>query len=263
MGDRKVVSANERIPALKEQRKKRANRRLIISLITIFLLVGFVVYLQSPLSDIQAIHVEGIVTGEEGEVIAQSGLEQGDNIWAADVRDAEERIAETLPHVMEASVSRSFPNTIHIAVTEQERIAYMEENEEYIPVFANGEQSPDQNLDQLPGDAPVIYEWNDESRLETLLDEMEKLTDGVVNRISEVHPLDENHEGLRLYMNDGIEVETMVDQFAEYMSGYPSVAEEIDPEDSGVLHMKMRPYFESSSATDEEDDEDDSDEENS
>ncbi|QQK76730.1 FtsQ-type POTRA domain-containing protein [Salicibibacter cibarius] len=261
MGDRKVVSANERIPALKEQRKKRANRRLIISLITIFLLIGLVVYLQSPLSDIQTINVEGIVTGEEDEVTAQSGLEQGDNIWAADLRGAEERISENLPHVLEASVSRSFPSTVHIAITEQERIAYMEEDETYIPVFANGEQSPDQGLDQLPGDAPVVYGWNDESRLETLLSEMEKLTDGVVNRISEVHPLDESHEGLRLYMNDGIEVETTVDQFAEYMSGYPSVAEEIDPEDSGVLHMKMRPYFESSSTPDEDEDED-SDEEN-
>ncbi|QDI90600.1 FtsQ-type POTRA domain-containing protein [Salicibibacter halophilus] len=260
MAERKVVSAHERIPALKEQRKKRANRRLIISLITIFLLIGIVVYLQSPLSDIQAIDVDGVVTGEEEEITAQSGLETGDNMWAADLGEAEERITEELPHVMEASVSRSFPSTVHIAINEQERVAYIEESETYVPVFANGEQSPDQRVEQLPGDAPVIYDWNDESRLEILLAEMEKLTDGVVNRISEVHPLDEQHDGLRLYMNDGVEVETTVPNFAEYMSGYPSVAEEIDPEEPGVLHMKMRPYFESH-ATPEEDSDDSDDEE--
>ncbi|AXF55471.1 cell division protein FtsQ/DivIB [Salicibibacter kimchii] len=259
MGDRKVVSANERIPALKEQRKKRANRRLIISLITIFLLIGLVVYLQSPLSDIQAIDVEGVVTGEEGEVLVQSGLEQGDNIWASDLGEAATTIEEGLPYVSEATVSRSFPRSIHIAITEQERMAYMEENETYIPVFANGEQSPEQRLEQLPGDAPVIHGWNDESQLEILLAEMEKLTEGVVNRISEVHPLGEEHESLRLYMNDGIEVETNVTNFSEYMSGYPAVAEEVDPGEPGVLHMKMRPYFESS--TPPEEDTDDSAEE--
>ncbi|SDI66459.1 cell division protein FtsQ/DivIB [Natribacillus halophilus] len=253
MGERKVVSVHERIPALKEQRKKRANRRLIISLSIIFLLIGIVVYLQSPLSHVQSIAVDGVVSGEEEEVVNSSTLERGENIWSADLRAAEASIEENLPYVMEASVSRSFPTTLHIEVAEHNRVAYMEDDEEYVPVFANGERDPEQSLEQLPGDAPVLYGWSDEGQLETFLSELEGLTDGIVNRISEVHPLDEDHERLGLYMNDGIEVETTVNQFAENMSAYPIVSEELDPDEPGVLHMKMRPYFENEDTDEEED----------
>ncbi|WP_052363785.1 hypothetical protein [Geomicrobium sp. JCM 19037] len=67
--DQKVISVQDRIPALKEQRKKRANRRLILYVSIFFILIAAVVYFQSPLSHIQTIQVEGQEIGEEQEIL--------------------------------------------------------------------------------------------------------------------------------------------------------------------------------------------------
>ncbi|MBB6449383.1 cell division protein FtsQ [Geomicrobium halophilum] len=260
MGDRKVVSVHDRIPALREQRKKRANRRVILTISTFFLLIGIVVYFQSPLSHIRSIEVDGVVTGEEGEVTVKSGLTTGESIWAADLNSAESGVEE-LPYVMSASISRSFPTTLHIDVQERERVAYLEENGSFVPVYANGESMPDQSLDQLPGDAPILYGWEDKSQLDMFLSELEELEDGVANHISEVHPVNRDNDVLRLYMNDGIEVETYINNFAEYMSTYSLVAEELNSSEPGILHMKMSPYFETF-ANPEEEEENGEEEEN-
>ncbi|MEY8751351.1 hypothetical protein [Alkalicoccobacillus gibsonii] len=45
-------------------------------------------------------------------------------------------------------------------------------------------------------------------------------------------------------MNDGLTVQTSVNNFSEWMSPYPSVAKEVDRSKHGILHMKMSPYFE-------------------
>src|SRR4051812_2621525 len=79
--DKNLVSLEDRIPKLKQMRKKKANRRLIGLLTIFFLLIFSIIYLQSPLSRIQSIQVEGNAYLTDKEIIEQSGLEVEDNIW--------------------------------------------------------------------------------------------------------------------------------------------------------------------------------------
>lgn len=55
----KIVNIEERIPKIKEQRKQKANRRLISFIMLFFIMVLIIVYLQTPISKVSTISVTG------------------------------------------------------------------------------------------------------------------------------------------------------------------------------------------------------------
>src|SRR5690606_24874535 len=92
MKQEKIVSIEDRIPKLKQARKKKANRRLIIYLSIFFLLIAIIVYMQSPLSHIKVINVEGIEHVDEQEILKRSELNTETNIWTVTKKSIEQRI---------------------------------------------------------------------------------------------------------------------------------------------------------------------------
>lgn len=256
MSDKKVVPIEERIPTLQEQRRKRSNRRFIIYLTIFLILIGLVIYFQSPLSNVRAIEVEGNQIAEENAIIETSSIVQGENIWAIDRGEAEAQIEE-LEEVQEASISRSLPGRVVIDIIEQERVGYIASEGTYIPVLTTGAVLRDKPSDQIPSDAPLLQGFSEEKKLENFSAELSNAGDGIRNSISEVifSPTEEDPNELRLYMNDGIEVESTIPGFADHMASYPSVSAEVDRSVPGILHMKMTPYFESDEEAVEEDEE--------
>ena len=90
-----VVSLEDRIPKLKQRRKKKANRRAIALLSVFFLLLIFVLYFLSPLSNVKKINVKGNVYTSENIIVETSGLSTDTTIWKVD----KEEIKETLEMV--------------------------------------------------------------------------------------------------------------------------------------------------------------------
>lgn len=246
MPDKKIVPLENHLPALKTERKKRANRRLILYLTFFFLLILLVVYFQSPLSHIRHIIVEGTEHVEERLIMEMSGIEIGNSMWNVDKEEAKKNIQQ-LEEVADVNVERFLPSTVHITIVERERIAYVEKNGRYLPVLENGVILTEQSVRNIDAEAPVLHGFSDDSLLQTFTQELSKLGDGVVNRISEVNMSEElaERDEVHLYMTDGIEVISTISSFSEHMATYPAVAQEIDPNEPGVLHMKMSSYFES------------------
>ncbi|WP_052363784.1 cell division protein FtsQ/DivIB [Geomicrobium sp. JCM 19037] len=122
------------------------------------------------------------------------------------------------------------PTTVRIVVNERERTAYIEQEGQFIPVYGNGNLMEEQSLSTHPSDAPVIYNWTEDRLLELFFEELDQLGDGIVNHISEIHPLEDDPTHLRLYMNDGIEVETTVNQFADHMTPYQRLQGKFQPQ---------------------------------
>ncbi|SDG95188.1 cell division protein FtsQ [Alteribacillus persepolensis] len=253
MADKKVVTIDDKIPGLKEKRKKRSNRRLLVYLSIFFLLILLVIYFQSPLSHVRNIDVAGNIHTDNTQIIRTSGVEEGVSLWDVDRDDAKENI-EKLAEIKEVTVKRKLPSTIQINVVEHQRIAYVSAGgDQYIPILKNGKVLLENKVDILPADAPVLYGFEEGPVLQKFAEQLSQLGNGITNRISEIHFKEE--ELVTLYMNDGIEVESVVANFAEYMSAYPSVAAEIDPDIPGVLHMKMTPYFEADQPEEESEEE--------
>ncbi|WP_079476099.1 cell division protein FtsQ/DivIB [Marinococcus halophilus] len=242
--DGKLVSLEEHHPSLKEQRRQKSRRRLFIYLAVFFILIGLVIYFQSPLSHIRSIETSGSHFTEKQAIKEESGVQVGTNIWEMD-RNVIKNNVEQLPEVEEAEVSRSWPATVNIEVTEYEKVAYTQAEGAYAPVLENGHTLTEKVNKELPADAPLLQNFNNEDRLGAFAEELGKLGEGVTNRISEVYfePSESNEDNITLYMNDGLEVRSSVSDFAEYMGSYPSIARNIEAGQDGVLYMMRAPYF--------------------
>lgn len=249
--DGKLVSLEEHHPSLKEQRRQKSRRRLFIYLAVFFVLIGLVIYFQSPLSHIRSIETSGSQFTEKQVIKEESGARTGTNIWEMD-RNVIKNNVEELPEIEEAEVTRSWPATVNIEVTEYEQVAYTQVEGAYAPVLENGYALTDDVDSELPADAPLLQDFENEDRLEAFAAELGKLGEGVTNRISEVYfdPSENEEDNITLYMNDGLEVRSSVSGFAEYMSSYPSIARNIDAGQNGVLYMMRAPYFESAESED-------------
>src|ERR1700730_14674490 len=77
----KIVSLEDRIPKLKEQRKRKTNKRLVLLLSIFFLLILVVIYFQSPLSRVHNITVEGNAAVSTDAIKKESGVTEQTNIW--------------------------------------------------------------------------------------------------------------------------------------------------------------------------------------
>ncbi|RWZ60692.1 cell division protein FtsQ/DivIB [Halobacillus fulvus] len=244
MEEKKVVSIEERIPKLKQRRKKKANRRLITYLAILFLLIGTVIYLQSPLSHVRNIEVVGEQHVSAEEIIDLSRVTNETNYWQVDP-DEVKKALESHKEITFAEVDRKFPNTIQIEVNEAERIGYVNTDGVYKPILENGTELSGSSA--LPGgDAPVLVGFSKETYLKEMSQELKLLPSSVASLISEIHwvPEEGNPYKITLYMNDGFQVESTIRNFSTKMPAYPSIVSQLEEGARGIIHIGVGAYFE-------------------
>lgn len=243
MDDQKIVSIEDRIPKLKQRRRKKANRRLVFYLSIFFLLICIIIYLQSPLSNIKSIEVTGNIYLSDEEVIQESHLSTDTNIWAVNLQKIEQQISKH-PLVQNVVVNKKLPWTIEISLTEHAKVGYFKEDNDFYPILGNGAILS--SVSQLNGDAPLLIDFKDDEYLIRMTKELNKLPKTILNLISEVHwkPVKENQNKIYLFMNDGYIVDGTIRNFAEKMQIYPSIVSQLDPDSKGIIHIGVGAYFE-------------------
>ncbi|MDN4073532.1 cell division protein FtsQ/DivIB [Fictibacillus terranigra] len=240
----KVVTIEDRIPKLKTQRKQKTNRRMIIYLSLFFLLILIFVYFQSGFSHIKKITVSGnenisdqaII--EAGKISAQSSFL---NLSDVDIQKNILRMGE----ISSVDVHKKFYNHLLIEVKEYHRVGYLKDKGKYYPVLESGKLLKGIEKDSLPVNAPIIMDWKDRKLLKPMANELGKLTQGIVHRISEIHLDQESKDANRiiLYMTDGYEVRSSITHFARKMESYPSIVQQLGPHRKGVINMDVSTYF--------------------
>ncbi|MBU5595400.1 FtsQ-type POTRA domain-containing protein [Amphibacillus sp. MSJ-3] len=237
MDDEKVVSIEDRIPKLKEARRKKTNRRLIFYLCLFFCLLSIVVYLQSPLSYINEINVSGYRYTKPESIIESSQLSKEVNIWSFRTSEIENRLTE-VPEIKEATVKRKFPNHVEINIVEFNKIAYLNKGDLYYPLLEDGHMLDSFHITEYEGDAPLLFDFSDDEYLMLFVEQLASLPSSVANHISEVYwqPTESNPYTLRLFMNDGFEVITSIRSFGDHMSSYPSIVSQLD-DNHGIIEI--------------------------
>ncbi|WP_217585683.1 cell division protein FtsQ/DivIB [Lentibacillus saliphilus] len=245
MSKKNIVSIEDRIPKLKQARKKKANRRLITYLTIFFLLVSVVVYLQTPLSHIKTIHVRGHNQVAQSSIIQLSGLSTDMNIWSVDLTDVENTITDK-PEIRSVKVERELPWTINIQIDEFDRVGYVHQDKSYIPLLETGELLSKEKLKQPHGDAPLLIGFRDSDVRYNMSQQLKELPASIRHLISEIHwtPEPDNKNKLRLYMIDGFVVEGTIRNFSDRMKVYPSIVSQLAPGSKGIVHIGVGAYFE-------------------
>lgn len=244
MEKKNVVSIEDRIPKLKEARKKKANRRLLFYLSIFFLLISIIIYLQSSLSNIKHIEITGNNLVSEQEIITLSELSDDTNIWTINQKNVKE-IIEEHPLIADTEVERKLPQSVVIKVKEHKVIGYMKDDVQFTPVLENGKIV--QNFHKPnKGDGPLLHNFTDEEYLNRMAKELSDIPDYIYNLISEIswEPTDKNKYKVVLHMNDGFIVHATIRNFANKMNTYPSIIAQLDPNEKGIVHMSVGTYFE-------------------
>lgn len=240
----KLVSLEDRIPKLKQQRRRKANRRLVILLSLFFSLILVIAYIQSPLSRIRTISIKGNEFYSSNELIEKTGLSTNMNIWKVKSSSISAKL-EHLPEIKKASVHMKWPNTIEVTIVEYKKLAYVKNNSAYSPVLENGTILKNRTTGKFPVNAPILVGFKEGVVLDHFLGELEKLPEEVLNSISEIKysPDKTDHDHVRLFMNDGFEVSATINSFSEKMSHYPSIIRQLDPNKKGIIDLEVGSYF--------------------
>ncbi|WP_042456183.1 cell division protein FtsQ/DivIB [Neobacillus dielmonensis] len=240
----KIVALEDRIPKLKEQRRKKANKRLIILLFLFFVMIAVIAYTQSPLSHIKKIAVTGNHVYSQEEIISKSGLLKDTNIWEVKKADIKAKVKK-LSEIKSADVKIQLPNKVLIKVNEYNRIAYMKQDRFYFPVMENGKILTAKKLEQAPDNAPILFGFEEGDILNEMVHELESLPTAILNSISEIHhtPKKTDQYHVSLYMNDGFEVSATIRSFSEKMVHYPSIISQLDPNKKGIIDLEVGSYF--------------------
>ncbi|MBM7552849.1 cell division protein FtsQ/DivIB [Thalassobacillus pellis] len=264
MEKKNIVSIEDRIPKLKQARKKKTNRRLIFYLTILFILIAAVVYLQSPLS-----HVRQVTVSENKHVATKvikemSQIPDNQNIWQVDNRKIEQRV-EAHPEIKSAEVTRKLPSTVNVQVSEYNRVGYVKDEGNFYPILENGKRLDSYQLNATNGDAPLLIGFTKATYLEEMSKELLQLPKSIAALISEIHwtPTDDNPYQIKLYMNDGFEVQGTIRNFSKKIRAYPSIVAQLGPEDKGIIHIGVGAYFEAYPDTSDKDAEQDKEKEDS
>lgn len=236
--EKKVVSIEDRIPRLREARRKKANRRFIFYLSFLLLLILMVVYLKSPLSYIQEIVVKGDEFVAKEAIIEKSALTTETSIWAFQLDDIEEKVKQ-LPEIETVDVARTWSHDLEITVTEFKKIAYVDQGGSLSPLLESGSTLSLIDRVDYRGDAPLLVGFNDKEILQLMIEGIQSLPSYLLSHISEIHhqPTDANPYRVHLYMIDGFELLTSIRGFSEHIKAYPSVVSQLDKDSPGLIEI--------------------------
>ncbi|WP_114571159.1 cell division protein FtsQ/DivIB [Exiguobacterium flavidum] len=238
----KVRSLEDKIPYIREQRRKKANRRLMLVLALVGLLIGFVFYLQSPYSRIASLDINGTLNVSKKDIADASGVVPG-KTHAFNVSEDEliERI-EDVPGVREATLRKKFLHEMTVTVTEEKEIAYAKVKPDDRIVLADGTIIRGRSKEEL-FDAPILTGFTDAS-LKKVTRELVKIEPKVRSRISEiVSDSGKNKNGLRLYMTDGNTVILSTSNFSSSLNDYVKVIAALPKKKTGVITIDGGIYF--------------------
>ncbi len=113
------------------KRKSRRRRgRRIFSFFLILVMIGVIVASVTMFFQTAEIQVTGVSKYTADEIIAASGIQVGDNLFAMNKFEVERRIKEQYPYVAEVKIRRRLPDTFLFTVTERVAVAYLDVGEQ-------------------------------------------------------------------------------------------------------------------------------------
>jgi cell division protein FtsQ len=132
--DRRIM---ERRRAIIAERVRRRRRQVMIGLILVVVAAGLYQLARSPLFGLSAVRVQGAGATTRAAVLAAAGLHPGEPYLAIHLDQVRRRV-EALPTVASARVSRAYPSSLRIAVTERRPAAVVSSGDGRWLVAADG-----------------------------------------------------------------------------------------------------------------------------
>lgn len=232
----------ERMPVLREERKKsRSSRKLIVFLLLLFVTLLAVLFFRSPLSKVSSIEIVGNAALSAETIGQAAGIENGDNYFGFRSSTIEQRVRQ-LAAVESVETSKSFPGSVRITVKEYPRVAFqILPSGEREMLLSNGLAIPVRDK-SIVVDKPILSGWSaDDPWKLKLCETLRKIPDKTLAEISEIKPAPTRtyEDKIKMYTRSQYEVYTTVTYLPEKMLYLEEmIAQMADKDvDSGVFEL--------------------------
>lgn len=238
----KVIDIEERIPTLRERRRKRSNRKFAALLFVFVSLLFILLYSQSTYSEVRSIEVHGAELFDGESYKHASTLAIGDSMWSFDSAKIEQHL-EALEWVKAATVDKKWLTSVEIEIEEYKEMGYLDQGSGYQVVLSNGVVL-NQPITVVEG--PIFTNFEEEPKREALVEQLVNTDPEVQNLISQVilDTEQEQADYVTIYMNDGNEIKAILSTLADKINYYPSVTAQLDDQ-KGIIDMEVGIYFRS------------------
>ena len=122
-----------------KKRRRRGLKKGISIGVTAFCLIaaGCLALLLTPIFDVQTVTVTGNRTLASEDIVKNSGIVTGTNIFQVSLRAVGDRLT-SMEGIDTVKVRRSLPSTVRIAVTEGTPLVYVEQEGTFVGITADG-----------------------------------------------------------------------------------------------------------------------------
>ena len=121
--------------SFEESQRRAVRRRKVHTALTVCAALAVVIIFASACISvflrIGEISVDGLSRYDKGEIIAASGIDLGQNIYAINKADIEKSITTSCPYIRSVKIRRNLPDTLSITVYDEEPKYYFELCGEY------------------------------------------------------------------------------------------------------------------------------------
>lgn len=242
---KKSRTLEDKLPKLKEQRRKKMKQQLAVLLLLFSFAILIVVYFISPLSKIEKISVAGASEVTDQSVISASQIKSGESLWETffSKKEKEVLVKKKLSQVKSMDLKFDSINSYELAITEYKTVAYLEKNETYHNILENGKIVNESRKVSI-GNQPIFINFKEGKVLNKMVEEYALLKENIHNSISEIEytPSKTDPYLIKIYMNDGNQVVASITSFAEKMAYYPDIVQKIGKQ-KGIINIEVGIYF--------------------
>lgn len=226
----------ERLPMIKPKKvRTRSNKKVLMLLIVFFIILFMVLFINSSFSRISEIQIQGHYYLTKEEIEQASQLNMDDHFFAVTAKTIEERV-NSLEIVAETQVSKAFPGSITIEVTEYPTVAYqIALNGTIEAILASGIVVPIEHDAEHMMDKPILTGWSSQDPVKQQLSEaLAEIPSVQLIDVSEIKPDPSQSypDRIRLYTRSQFEVVTSVSFLLEKLGYLEHIVSDLY--DSGI-----------------------------
>lgn len=168
---------------VKKKRRRRKNLTLYYLVIFIFITSSLVVLSLTVFFKIEKISIQGTSAYSQNDIIANSGIKIGKNLFLTDFKIAEQNILKNMVNIDNVKISRKLPSEVVITVKPSEPSYVLEKDGVYYAVSKNGKIMG--NTQTPPENGLVVVKGYDPEKLEinTMLKSKDPQKEKIVNDV--------------------------------------------------------------------------------
>ncbi|MGG0178962.1 cell division protein FtsQ/DivIB [Gottfriedia acidiceleris] len=243
MQENKIISLEDRVPVLRNKKRKKANMRLLVTILVFFSLLLCVLYFQTSIGSKIHLVINGNQLYSDKEIQKLAEVSVDDSFLTIRSKRVVDQL-ESQNTIQSAIVHKRFPNKVEIDVKEFQPVGQgLFSGKKYLLLESGVLIKEKNSLGNTT--APDLIGWKQGDELQEMAAELKKMPQSIFHSISEIDytPSKDDPLLITVFTNEGYEVRTTIRKFSNKMSNYPLILKSIPKDQKGVIHLEVGAYF--------------------